>query len=136
MLKKHLPSHSFFRMEEILDAALLGDSDFDDEEMDEAILLHIFDNDPLGNRADLYGRFTFDSISNTEAKDMFRFEKAHIPRLAAALGIPENITTDDNITLTSDLNFLDFLIFCNNLYYRGGWFMHLFKKDGLSKPTC
>lgn len=55
--------------------------DFEDEEIDDAILLHLFQNDPLGNRAMLYGRFNLDAISETEAKNMFRFEKALIPRL-------------------------------------------------------
>lgn len=87
-------------MDEILNAVVLGESDLDDDDdMDEAILLHLFNNEPIGNRAELYGRFTLNNMSNTEAKNLFRFEKAHIPILAVALGVNEYITTDDKITL-------------------------------------
>lgn len=67
--------------------------------MDDAVLM-LLNNDVLGNRAQLYERFTLYNISNIKAKSWFRFEKVHIPRLAATLGIPEYISTDDNITLS------------------------------------
>ncbi|KAJ8914166.1 hypothetical protein NQ315_016245 [Exocentrus adspersus] len=84
-------------MEDILDIDLLG-SDSDDD-LDDLLLYHVL-NDNLGHRADLYGRFSLNAISEIEAKQSFRFEKRHIPRLAEALNIPDEITTRENITLT------------------------------------
>ncbi|XP_072375397.1 uncharacterized protein [Diabrotica undecimpunctata] len=86
-------------MEDILDIEMFGESDFEDDDMDDAVLLHVFGNNLLGNRADLYGRFSLETLSDLEVKNLFRFEKVHIPRLALALGILENITTEENITL-------------------------------------
>ena len=94
-------------MEDILDAAVLGEEDFDDEDLDDALLLHIFHGHNLGNRAELYGRFDFEAITDIEAKSYFRFEKNDIPRLAIALNIPNSIATDDNISLPGNYKSLD-----------------------------
>lgn len=84
-------------MEEILDLALHDESD--DDDMEDALLLHLF-NENLGNRAELYGRFNFDHMSNTEARSLFRFDRMDIPRLTTALGIPELVRTQDNISIS------------------------------------
>lgn len=53
-------------------------------------MLHIF-NDNLGNRAELYGRFQLDEITNIEARSLFRFDRVHIPQLVNASGIPQAV---------------------------------------------
>lgn len=70
--------------------------------MDDVVLLNLFGTDLLG--AELYDRFNLKHISNSEAKEMFRFEKVHIPRLTNSLGIPEHVT-DEHITVTSKVKF-------------------------------
>lgn len=118
-------------MEEIVNAEVLGDSDFDqdgidsDDDLDDAIFLHLFDNEFLGNRAMLYGRFSFANISNVEAKTMFRFNKNDIPRLAVSLGIPENIQTRDNIPISGWFQ-------CTTIqYYNVRNFLSFLAVDGL-----
>lgn len=88
-------------MEDIINAVVLGeDDDSDDDDVDDVLVLDILKNDILGNRAEIYGRFSLDEISNVEAKSNFRFEKDDIPRLSNALGIPEFIMTQENIQLS------------------------------------
>lgn len=41
-------------MEEILNGEVLGESDFDEDDMDDAVLI-LLNNDVLGNTAQLYG---------------------------------------------------------------------------------
>lgn len=97
-------------MNEILEAAVLGESDIEDEDIEDVLLIHIF-NDNLGNRAELYGRFSFNEQNEIEVKSNFRFEKVDIPRLVAALGIPDMVTTDDHITLPGRYTWLKFTNF-------------------------
>lgn len=93
-------------MEELIDIALFDDSD-DDGDLEDAVVLHIL-NENLGNRANFYGRFNLEEISNIEAKTYFRFEKEHIPRLCHALGIPNFVRTPDNITVNGKPKYLFF----------------------------
>lgn len=86
-------------MEEILEAAVLGDSDVEDEDIEDVLINDLFHDNLVGNRADIYGRFNFEEVSDMESKTYFRFEKIHIPFLAVELGIPNIITTAENITL-------------------------------------
>lgn len=86
-------------MEAILDFAALVDEENDDD-MDDALVLHILhDEENLGNRGLLYGRFNLDNLSNLECKNLFRFNKNDLPRLFRVLGIPETITTVDRVTI-------------------------------------
>ncbi|KAK4887199.1 hypothetical protein RN001_003470 [Aquatica leii] len=65
----------------------------EDFDVDDVIMLHILnDEDMLGNRANLYGRFLFDNLSNTECINLFRFHKEDITRLTLAFNLPATIT--------------------------------------------
>lgn len=77
-------------MEELLEAVILAGGN--DNDVEEAILIAMH---PARNNAENphYARFNLDDLPEEEVKIHFRFEKNHIPHLAAALGIPEQITT-------------------------------------------
>lgn len=83
-------------MEE-LDILMLDSSDSDSENSDieEIFLIHVFNNrqNLIGHRAEVYGAFNFNELSEHECKLNFRFEKQDILRLALALRIPEHFTT-------------------------------------------
>ncbi|CAH0562917.1 unnamed protein product [Brassicogethes aeneus] len=85
-------------MDEIINFGAL-DSDNDDD-MDEALIFHILnENKNLGNLRELYGAFDLNSLSETECRKLFRFEKNHLRRLSTALNLPELITTEERITV-------------------------------------
>lgn len=81
-------------MEELLLAAAIGGLDDDaDDVMDDAVILHILGDGNLENALpDIY--FNLNSFTEEESRKLFRFGKATIPRLAAALGVPNRIVTD------------------------------------------
>lgn len=84
-------------MDEIL---LMGAFDSDNSDIDDDFVIHnLQNNENLGNRAELYGRFDLDNMLNIECRNCFRFEKEDINRLATALGLPETITSVDRVTI-------------------------------------
>lgn len=96
-------------MEPVLDLAVLIDNEYDDD-IDEALILHILnDEENLGNRALLYGRFNLENLSNTECKNLFRFSKQDLPILCRGLGIPDMITTADRVTLQGNKQSFSFI---------------------------
>lgn len=63
-------------MEEILNIGVFID-DEDDEDFDDAVILHILnDRENIGNRGLLYGRFNFEAMLDLECENLFRFHKA------------------------------------------------------------
>lgn len=96
-------------MEPVLDLAVLIDNENDDD-LDEAFILHILnDEENLGNRALLYGRFNLENLSNVECKNLFRFSKQDLPILCRGLGIPDMITTADRVTLHGNKQSFSFM---------------------------
>ena len=75
-------------MEDIVNNHLFID---EDDDLDNLIVIHILNNDLLGNRAALYGAFDLQLLNNAQCLSMFRFEKDQIPRLTRALGLPQQI---------------------------------------------
>lgn len=90
-------------MEDVLYVAALDDDENDDD-VDDLLLHHLFNNENLGPRADIYGRFDLDHISDMEAKALFRFEKRDILRLQNAFQIPERIIAN-NISVSGKCKF-------------------------------
>jgi hypothetical protein len=89
-------------MDEMLEAAILGDAN--DDDIEEAILIML---NPLRNNYVDPERQQFDlnEISFDQAKLNFRFEKNDIPILAELLGLPEQIITStrNNVDRTTAL---------------------------------
>jgi hypothetical protein len=89
-------------MDEMLEAAILGDAN--DDDIEEAILIML---NPLRNNCVDPERQQFDlnEISFDQAKLNFRFEKNDIPILAELLGLPEQIITStrNNVDRTTAL---------------------------------
>jgi hypothetical protein len=89
-------------MDEMLEAAILGDANNDD--IEEAILQIL--NSLRNNYVDAERQqFELNEISFDQAKINFRFEKNDIPILAELLGLPEQIRTGtrNNVDRTTAL---------------------------------
>lgn len=85
-------------MDEIL---LLDALDSSGDDLDEAVALHVLHGEEnLGNRAVLYGRFSFNDLSESEAKRLFRFQKNDIEVLVGALGVPGQIRTSERLSVS------------------------------------
>ncbi|XP_072380479.1 uncharacterized protein [Diabrotica undecimpunctata] len=96
-------------MDAILNVGAFID-DEEDEDFEDALLLHILhDEEQLGNRAILYGRFSLNNMSDIECKNLFRFAKNDIPRLARALDLPD-IFQIENVTSVSGIDGLCMLL--------------------------
>lgn len=65
-----------------------------DSDLEDALLLEVLNQPNNANRAEMYGNFSLNDLSEAECKLYFRFEKNDIPRLARALGVPDEFTTD------------------------------------------
>lgn len=86
-------------MEEILVLAALDSSD---DDIEDAVDLHILhDDENLGNREALYGRFNLENLFEAECTNFFRFGRNDILRLAQCLNIPERLTTANRVTVSS-----------------------------------
>lgn len=75
-------------MEEILEAAILGDAN--NEEIEFLILNNILINRDNVEQAE---RFSLEQMTDEEIKLAFRFERNHILTLKDYLGIPEEVVT-------------------------------------------
>uniref|UniRef100_A0A6P7GED7 Uncharacterized protein LOC114341346 isoform X2 n=1 Tax=Diabrotica virgifera virgifera TaxID=50390 RepID=A0A6P7GED7_DIAVI len=96
-------------MDPILNIAAFID-DEEDEDVEDALLLHILhDDERLGNRAIIYGRFNLQTMSDVECKNLFRFAKNDITRLAMALNLP-NVLRIENVTCISGIDGLCMLL--------------------------
>ncbi|XP_023015958.2 uncharacterized protein [Leptinotarsa decemlineata] len=80
-------------MNNILEAVIIGGG-YDDD-IEDAILFEILNEgeNAVGNRAERYGRFDLNELVPAEVKNNFRFDKDNIIRLARALGLPNEIVT-------------------------------------------
>ena len=75
-----------------MDNLILLDSS-DESDLEDAMLLEGFENN-IEYRAELYGEFNLEILSDQECKANFCFEKKDIPRLVEALRIPNEFNTD------------------------------------------
>lgn len=69
------------------------DSSDSDSDLEDVLLLEVFNRHNNVNRAEMYGAFNLNNLSETECKLYFRFEQDDIPRLAQALRVPNDLTT-------------------------------------------
>lgn len=78
----------------MINEQILLDSSSDDSDFEDAVLLEVLDHNNIEYRAELYGKFNLDVLSENECKLNFRFEKNDILRLVEALRIPNEFITD------------------------------------------
>lgn len=90
-------------MEDIINMAILDE--WEDDDIDDLMIINLIGGGGIGNRAELYGNFDFHALNTQEAKEYFRFEKADIPRLARALNLPEQIILEDRHSVSSRVQY-------------------------------